>query len=37
MKKKRMPDEEVFKKLRSIVSIGDPNRKYKKIEKIGQG
>jgi hypothetical protein len=37
LKKKKMSDEEVLKKLRSIVSIGDPNRKYTKIDKIGQG
>jgi hypothetical protein len=37
MKKKKMSDEEVFTKLRQIVSIGDPNRKYSKIERIGQG
>lgn len=37
MKKKKMSDEEVFSKLRQIVSIGDPNRKYTKIERIGQG
>jgi len=37
MKKKKMSDEEVFSKLKNIVSIGDPNRKYTKIEKIGQG
>lgn len=37
MKKKKMSDEEVMAKLRRIVSHGDPNRKYTKIEKIGQG
>lgn len=37
MKKKKMSDEEVLNKLRQIVSIGDPNRKYSKIERIGQG
>ncbi len=37
MKKKKMSDEEVLMRLRRIVSIGDPNRKYSKIEKIGQG
>lgn len=26
-----------MEKLRSIVSVGDPNRKYTKMEKIGQG
>ena len=37
LKKKKMSDEEVLSKLRRIVSHGDPNRKYTKIEKIGQG
>jgi hypothetical protein len=37
LKKKKMSDEEVFARLRRIVSHGDPNRKYTKIEKIGQG
>jgi serine/threonine protein kinase len=32
-----MTDEEILAKLRQIVSIGDPNRKYTKMEKIGQG
>ncbi|XP_015785872.2 serine/threonine-protein kinase PAK 1-like isoform X2 [Tetranychus urticae] len=32
-----MSDEEIMDKLRSIVTIGDPYRKYSKIEKIGQG
>ena len=36
-KKKKMSDEEVIRRLRTIVSLGDPNRKYTKIEKIGQG
>ena len=36
-KKKKMTDEEILAKLRQIVSIGDPNRKYTKMEKIGQG
>ncbi|XP_018566790.1 serine/threonine-protein kinase PAK 3 [Anoplophora glabripennis] len=36
-RKKKMSDEEILEKLRSIVSVGDPNRKYTKIEKIGQG
>lgn len=36
-RKKKMSDEEIMEKLRSIVSIGDPNRKYTKMEKIGQG
>ncbi|KAK2712737.1 hypothetical protein QYM36_011434 [Artemia franciscana] len=36
-KKKKMTDEEILEKLRIIVSVGDPNRKYTKMEKIGQG
>ncbi|XP_055635510.1 serine/threonine-protein kinase Pak isoform X2 [Toxorhynchites rutilus septentrionalis] len=37
LKKKKMSDEEILEKLRTIVSVGDPKRKYNKIEKIGQG
>lgn len=37
LKKKKMTDEEILEKLRSIVSVGDPNKKYNKLEKIGQG
>ncbi|XP_030373598.1 serine/threonine-protein kinase PAK 1 [Scaptodrosophila lebanonensis] len=36
-KKKKMSDEEILEKLRTIVSVGDPTRKYNKMEKIGQG
>ncbi|UYV64182.1 PAK3 [Cordylochernes scorpioides] len=36
-KKKKMSDEEMLEKLHSIVSVGDPNKKYTKMEKIGQG
>nr|XP_006825872.1 PREDICTED: serine/threonine-protein kinase PAK 1-like [Saccoglossus kowalevskii] len=36
-KKKKMTDEEILEKLRTIVSVGDPNRKYNRFEKIGQG
>lgn len=36
-KKKKMSDEEILDRLKSIVSVGDPNRKYNKMEKIGQG
>jgi len=36
-KKKKMSDEEIMDKLKSIVTVGDPNRKYTKMEKIGQG
>lgn len=36
-KKSKMSDEEILTKLRSIVSVGDPKRKYTRFEKIGQG
>ncbi|XP_078613974.1 serine/threonine-protein kinase PAK 2-like isoform X22 [Branchiostoma floridae x Branchiostoma japonicum] len=36
-KKKKFTDEEILEKLRSIVSVGDPKRKYNRFEKIGQG
>ncbi|KAM8975407.1 serine/threonine-protein kinase PAK 1 isoform 2-T2 [Pelodytes ibericus] len=36
-KKPKMSDEEILEKLRSIVSIGDPKKKYTRFEKIGQG
>ena len=36
-RRKMMSDEEILERLRTIVSIGDPNRKYTKMEKIGQG
>ena len=32
-----MSDKEILEKLGTIVSVGDPNRKYTKLEKIGQG
>lgn len=32
-----MTDAEVLAKLRTIVSIGNPDRKYKKVDKIGSG
>jgi len=32
-----MSDEEIMERLKSIVTVGDPNRKYTKMEKIGQG
>ena len=32
-----MTDEEILSKLRTIVTVGDPNRKYTKMEQIGQG
>lgn len=34
---KKMSDEEILERLRTIVSVGDPNRKYTRMEKIGQG
>jgi len=37
MKKKKMTDDEVYNRLKVIVNFGDPNRKYTKFEKIGQG
>ncbi|KAK2165341.1 hypothetical protein NP493_1372g00014 [Ridgeia piscesae] len=36
-KKKKMTDEEILDRLRTIVTVGDPNRKYNKMERIGQG
>lgn len=36
-RKKKMTDDEIIEKLRTIVSVGDPNRKYTKMDKIGQG
>ncbi|XP_040400423.1 serine/threonine-protein kinase PAK 1 isoform X2 [Cygnus olor] len=36
-KKPKMSDEEILEKLRSIVSVGDPKKKYTRFEKIGQG
>uniref|UniRef100_A0A8C1WVV6 non-specific serine/threonine protein kinase n=1 Tax=Cyprinus carpio TaxID=7962 RepID=A0A8C1WVV6_CYPCA len=35
--KGKMTDEEIMEKLRTIVSIGDPKKKYTRYEKIGQG
>ena len=35
--KKKMTDEEILDRLKAIVTVGDPNRKYTKMEKIGQG
>ncbi|KAL6722922.1 hypothetical protein Aduo_017990 [Ancylostoma duodenale] len=35
--KRKMTDAEVLTKLRSIVTIGNPDKKYKKIDKIGSG
>ncbi|KAJ8357010.1 hypothetical protein SKAU_G00198040 [Synaphobranchus kaupii] len=36
-KKGKMTDEEIMERLRTIVSIGDPKKKYTRYEKIGQG
>ncbi|XP_062902247.1 serine/threonine-protein kinase PAK 2-like [Mobula hypostoma] len=36
-KKTKMTDDEIMEKLRSIVSVGDPKKKYTRFEKIGQG
>ncbi|XP_065841104.1 serine/threonine-protein kinase PAK 3-like [Oscarella lobularis] len=36
-KKQKMTDEEIVAKLKQIVSVGDPKKKYTKFEKIGQG
>uniref|UniRef100_A0A3B3QRH4 non-specific serine/threonine protein kinase n=1 Tax=Paramormyrops kingsleyae TaxID=1676925 RepID=A0A3B3QRH4_9TELE len=36
-KKTKMSDEEILEKLRGIVSVGDPKKKYTRFEKIGQG
>ncbi|XP_033637392.1 serine/threonine-protein kinase PAK 3-like [Asterias rubens] len=36
-KKKKMSDEEILERLRQIVSVGDPKKRYTKLEKIGQG
>ncbi|XP_040282353.1 serine/threonine-protein kinase PAK 1 isoform X2 [Bufo bufo] len=36
-KKAKMSDEEILEKLRSIVSVGDPKKRYTRFEKIGQG
>lgn len=37
VRRKKVSDDEILERLRSIVSIGDPNKKYTKMEKIGQG
>lgn len=36
-RKKKMTDEEVLERLRTIVTIGNPGKKYSKLEKIGSG
>lgn len=37
LKRNKMSDEEIMERLKAIVTIGDPNRKYTRMEKIGQG
>lgn len=32
-----MTDAEVLAKLKTIVTIGNPDRKYNKVDKIGSG
>ena len=32
-----MTDHEILDRIRTIVAIGDPKKKYSKMEKIGQG
>jgi hypothetical protein len=34
--KGKMSDEEVYSRLRKIVSVGDPDLKYRNFKKIGQ-
>lgn len=36
-RKQRMTDEQVLERLRTIVTIGNPNKKYSKVDKIGSG
>uniref|UniRef100_A0A1B6DM64 non-specific serine/threonine protein kinase n=1 Tax=Clastoptera arizonana TaxID=38151 RepID=A0A1B6DM64_9HEMI len=36
-RKKKLSDDDILERLRTIVSVGDPNRKYTKMEKIGMG
>ncbi|XP_037833619.1 serine/threonine-protein kinase PAK 2 [Kryptolebias marmoratus] len=36
-KDSRLTDVEIMEKLRTIVSVGDPKKKYTRYEKIGQG
>ncbi|CAF0960500.1 unnamed protein product [Adineta ricciae] len=37
IKRKQLTDDEIYTKLRLIVSHGDPNKKYRNKDKIGQG
>lgn len=32
-----MTDAEVLRRIKAVVTIGDPDKKYQKIEKIGSG
>lgn len=36
-RRRRITDAEVLAKLKTIVTIGNPDRKYHKVEKIGSG
>lgn len=36
-RKKKLSEDEIMDKIRSIVSVGDPNRRYTKMERIGVG
>uniref|UniRef100_A0AAF5Q7T0 non-specific serine/threonine protein kinase n=1 Tax=Wuchereria bancrofti TaxID=6293 RepID=A0AAF5Q7T0_WUCBA len=36
-RRKKVSDSEVLAKLRTIVTIGNPDRKYQKVDKIGSG
>lgn len=36
-RKQKMTDAEVLAKLKTIVTIGNPDRKYNKVDKIGSG
>ncbi|XP_055933039.1 serine/threonine-protein kinase Pak-like isoform X1 [Argiope bruennichi] len=36
-RKKKLTEDEIMDKIRSIVSVGDPNRRYTKMERIGVG
>lgn len=36
-RKKKLSDAEVLTRLRSIVTIGNPDRRYQKVDKIGSG
>jgi p21-activated kinase 1 len=36
-RRRKITDAEVLAKLRTIVTIGNPDRKYQKVDKIGFG